>query len=260
MRFALGLEYDGSGFPGWQTQPSGLAIQNIVEAAISRVADHPVQVITAGRTDAGVHATGQVIHFDSDANRPDSAWVRGVNTNLPATIRVRWASPIQPEFHARFSAKTRTYRYWLFASSTASAVLAGRIGWFHEPLQLAAMQRAALALIGEHDFSAFRASGCQAKSPVRNLQALNVTQHGHCFCFELKANAFLYHMVRNIVGCLVYVGAGREQDTWLAEVLESRSRVRASPTFMPDGLYLTHVEYERKFEIPNAPTSAFMVG
>jgi tRNA pseudouridine38-40 synthase len=265
MRYALGLEYNGANFAGWQSQADKRTVQGEVEAAVSFVADTPVSVVTAGRTDAGVHATGQVIHFDTDAQRPDTAWTRGVNAQLPPSIRAQWVRAVADDFHARFSAKTRTYRYWLLTAPNSSAVLAHRVGWFHEPLDVAAMQVASQSLVGEHDFSAFRAAGCQAKSPVRNMQRLVVTEQpigngSQLFCFELEANAFLYHMVRNIVGCLVYIGCGRERPEWAAELLASRNRTKANPTFMPDGLYLVHVEYDAKYELPNELKQPYWLG
>jgi tRNA pseudouridine38-40 synthase len=268
MRIALGLEYDGSRFSGWQSQagqPNRRTIQTELERAISFVADATTEVVTAGRTDTGVHATGQVVHFDTIAIRPLTAWTRGVNAELTDSIRVQWATPVVDEFHARFSATTRTYRYWLLTAPNSSATLAHRVGWFHQSLQLAAMRDAAQSLVGKHDFSSFRAAGCQAKSPVRELSVLNVTEHPigdgrQLFCFELTANAFLYHMVRNIVGCLVYIGAERESVAWAAELLATKLRTKANPTFMPDGLYLAHVHYDERFQLPNSLSPPYLVG
>jgi tRNA pseudouridine38-40 synthase len=268
MRIALGLEYDGSRFSGWQSQagqPNRRTIQTELERAISFVADATTEVVTAGRTDTGVHATGQVVHFDTHADRPLTAWTRGVNATLPDSIRVQWVTPVNNDFHARFSAITRTYRYWLLTAPNSSATLANRVGWFHQPLKLEAMQQAATSLVGRHDFSAFRAAGCQAKSPVRELTALNVTEHAvaegrQLFCFELTANAFLYHMVRNIVGCLVYIGAERESATWAAELLATKQRTKANPTFMPDGLYLAYVHYDEGFGLPNRLAPPYLIG
>lgn len=250
MRIALGLEYDGSRFCGWQTQPSACAVQDVVEAAISEIAGEAVSVTTAGRTDTGVHALGQVLHFDTDVQRPESAWVRGVNALLPPAVAVRWSREVDPEFHARFSARARRYRYLLLNRPTRPGLSAGRVGWFHAPLEIEAMRAAAAHLIGEHDFSAFRSAECQAKSPVRTLDELAIERRGDVIVFDLQANAFLHHMVRNIIGCLVYVGKGKHDPSWLAELLTQRDRKLAAPTFAPDGLYLTGVAYEAKWGIP----------
>ncbi len=250
MRLALGIEYDGSGFCGWQTQPAGCAVQDRLEAACSSIAGVPVSTICAGRTDAGVHALGQVVHFDCDIERPLSAWVRGVNALLPSAMAVTWAQPVADDFHARFSATSRAYRYMLLNDAVRPAADHGRVGWFHAPLNLERMRAAAANLIGEHDFSAFRAAECQAKSPVRTLQAVSVSSSGPYIVFEFRANAFLHHMVRNIVGSLVYVGKGKHPPEWMKEVLLGRDRSRAAPTFDASGLYLLDVEYESRWSIP----------
>lgn len=243
MRIALGVEYDGSRFCGWQTQPSGCGVQDGLTAAIAEIAGHDVGLVAAGRTDAGVHALGQVVHFDTEAERPDSAWVRGVNALLPPAVSVLWAQPVAGDFHARFSAVGRRYRYYLLNRAVRPGLLAGRVGWYHAPLDLQAMQAAATSLLGEHDFSAFRAAECQAKSPLRTLSRLDIRREGDCIVFDLAANAFLHHMVRNIVGCLVYVGKGKYPPEWLQELLVQRDRRLAAPTFSPDGLYLSGVDY-----------------
>ncbi len=250
MRIALGVEYDGRPYCGWQSQPDRSTVQDVLQAALSQIAGEPIAVTAAGRTDTGVHALEQVVHFDTRAERPLTAWVRGVNALLPDSIAVRWAHPVPDEFHARFSAHGRSYRYLLVNRPTRSAIHAGKAGWFHAPLDLAAMQQAARCLLGEHDFSAFRASQCQAKSPVKHLRQLDIRQQGEMLVFDLSAEAFLHHMVRNIVGCLVYVGKGKYPPDWLAEVLESRERSRAAPTFAPDGLYLRRIKYEAKWGLP----------
>ncbi len=250
MRKALGLEYDGSGFFGWQTQPGGRTVQDALEAALGAIAGAPVATVCAGRTDRGVHATAQVVHFDAPVERPESAWVRGVNARLPETVAVLWAKTLSPEFHARYSARSRTYRYVLVNRPVRPALAARHAGWFHAPLDLAAMRAAALVLIGEHDFSAFRSSECQAKSPVRTLHCLTIEQRDATFVFSLRANAFLHHMVRNIVGALVCVGKGKRAPQWLQEVRESRDRARSAPTFAPEGLYLTAVEYGAEWQLP----------
>lgn len=250
VRIALGLEYDGSRFCGWQTQPTACAVQDVLEAALAEIADVPVKVASAGRTDTGVHALAQVVHFDTEALRPESAWVRGVNALLPAAVSVRWARAVAPEFHARFSAQARRYRYVLLNRAVRPGLAAGRVGWFHAALDVEAMQQAACYLIGEHDFSAFRAAECQAKTPVRTLTDLTIMRAHDYVIFDVRANAFLHHMVRNIVGCLVYVGKGKHAPGWIIEVLQSRDRKRAAPTFAPDGLYLSAVEYEARWGIP----------
>lgn len=250
MRIALGIEYDGRPFCGWQSQPDGLTVQDTLQRAVSQIAGDPTSIIAAGRTDTGVHALEQVIHFDALAGRPLSAWVRGVNALLPDSIAVRWAHQVPDEFHARFSAHGRSYRYLLINRAVRSAIHAGKVGWFHAPLNVAAMQAAAQHLLGEHDFSAFRAAQCQARSPIKHLSQLDISIQGEMLMFDITANAFLHHMVRNIVGCLVYVGKGKYSPDWLAEVLDSRKRTLAAPTFAPDGLYLRRIDYEARWGLP----------
>lgn len=249
MRIALGLEYEGSRFCGWQSQAGGGAVQDAVEAAISRVADAATRVVCAGRTDAGVHALAQVVHFDTHAVRPDSAWVRGVNAHLPAGVAVRWAQPVADEFHARFSARGRRYRYLLLNRPERPGLMAGRVGWFHRPLEADAMREAASLLLGEHDFSAFRAVECQAKSPIKTLRRADVARHGELLVFEFEASAFLHHMVRNLVGALVYVGKGAHPPAWLGELLAGRDRARAAPTFEACGLYFAGVDYDPAWQL-----------
>jgi tRNA pseudouridine38-40 synthase len=250
MRIALGLEYDGSAFCGFQTQPSGCAVQDHLQAALAQLAGESIEVTAAGRTDAGVHATAQVVHFDTQAERDDTAWIRGTNTALPPACRVLWSKPVADDFHARYSARSRTYRYALLNEPVAPAVLRGRVGWYHRPLDLDAMREAARALEGERDFSSFRDAQCQAKSPLRHLSLASVERKGNLFLFTFRANAFLHHMVRNMVGCLVYVGAGKHPPAWIAELVAARDRRLAAPTFMPDGLYLADVEYDPAFDLP----------
>lgn len=250
MRLALGIEYDGRGFCGWQTQAAGCAVQDRLEAALSTIAGVAVDTVCAGRTDAGVHALGQVVHFDCAVERPDSAWVRGVNALLPPGMAVIWTRRVDDEFHARFSARSRSYRYVLLNDAVRPAADHGRVGWYHAPLDLARMRSAATFLHGEHDFSAFRAAECQAQSPVRTLHAVTITGSGPYVVFEFRANAFLHHMVRNIVGSLVYVGKGRHAPQWLAEVLRGRDRAQAAPTFDASGLYLAGVEYDARWGLP----------
>jgi tRNA pseudouridine38-40 synthase len=250
MRIALGLEYDGRGFHGWQSQPDVPNVQDALQEALSQIACHPVSVLTAGRTDTGVHALEQVVHFDTTARRQMMAWVRGANALLPSGIAVRWAHPVPDEFHARFSATGRCYRYLLLNRPVRPGVQAGKVGWFHAPLDVVSMQDAARSLLGTHDFSAFRAAECQAKTPVKTLRRLDIHREGELVVFDLEADAFLHHMVRNIVGCLVYVGKGKHAPTWMQEVLEGRQRARAAPTFAPDGLYLRRILYEGHWELP----------
>lgn len=257
MRMAIGLEYDGNGFCGWQTQPGGGAVQNAVEQALTQMAGHEVTTVCAGRTDAGVHALAQVIHFDTAVHRPVSAWVRGVNALLPGSIAVLWAKPVPEDFHARFSAVERCYRYLLLNHPLRPALYRARAGWFHQPLDLERMREAAECLIGEHDFSGFRAAECQARSAVKCLHRLDIARAGDFLVFELRANAFLHHMVRNIVGCLVYVGKGKHSPDWVKAVLESRDRKLAAPTFPAAGLYLAEVRYAEKWGIPEGARSFF---
>lgn len=251
-RIALGLEYDGASFQGWQSQPNGNTVQDVLERALSQVAGETIRVVCAGRTDAGVHALAQVAHFDTLAERPDSAWVRGTNAHLPDTVAARWAVPVEAEFHARFAARSRRYRYLLYNHPVRPALHHGKVGWFHLPLDVERMNHAAAQLIGEHDFSAFRAAECQAKSPVKTLHRAEVSRRGDLVVFEFHADAFLHHMVRNLVGSLVAVGKGRQSPEWLAELLAGRDRRRAAPTFSPAGLYLAGVEYESRWCLPDA--------
>jgi tRNA pseudouridine38-40 synthase len=251
MRIALGLEYDGSGFCGWQTQPQGCAAQDALERALAEVAGNPVDTVCAGRTDAGVHALGQVVHFDTGSVRPETAWVRGVNALLPAACAVNWSREVAQDFHARYSALARCYRYVLLNHPVRPALDQARVGWFHMLLDLEKMQRAARLLIGEHDFSAFRSAECEARSPVRLLERLDIARRGDHVIFDLRANAFLHHMVRNIVGCLVYVGKGKFPPEWVGEVLAGRDRSRAAPTFEAAGLYLDRVIYDPGWGLPD---------
>lgn len=250
MRIALGIEYDGSAFCGWQTQPARCAVQDRLEAALSEIAGEPVATVCAGRTDAGVHALAQVVHFDTAVRRPLGAWVRGTNALLPPALAVTWARAVPGEFHARFSARERCYRYVLLNRAVRPAVDRARVGWFHLPLELDAMRDAARLLVGEHDFSAFRSSECQARSPVRELRRLDIRRCGDYVLFEVTANAFLHHMVRNLVGSLVYVGKRKHPPGWIAEVLANRNRARAAPTFDAAGLYLARVDYDAAWGLP----------
>lgn len=250
MNIAIAIEYDGQAFQGWQSQAHGQTVQDVLQFAISQIAQSPIKLHAAGRTDTGVHATTQVAHFLTDTIRPMSAWVRGVNAYLPTTIRVLWAKEIADDFHARFSAHGRHYQYWLYNAPIFSAILHGKVGWFHLPLNVSAMQQGMSYLVGTHDFSAFRASECQAKSPVKTLRHAQLTQYGQYFLFEFSANAFLQHQVRNMVGALVYIGCGRLLPTIMPELLLAKNRCASPPTFMPDGLYLTGVDYAEEWQLP----------
>ena len=264
-RIALGVQYDGAPWHGWQTQPDGQTVQDRLQAALRQFACTDVATTCAGRTDTGVHALEQVVHFDTELQRDTFSWVRGVNAFLPPSIAVRWAcevprDPDDPDnpltqFHARFSATARTYHYVLYNHPVRSPLLAGKAGWVFRPLQLEPMRAAARHLVGVHDFSAFRAAECQAKSPVKTMHAIRIEQRGHLFVFTLHANAFLHHMVRNIVGSLIYVGNGNQPPEWFAQILQSRNRKLAAPTFMPDGLYLARIDYDPQWQLPLETTS-----
>ncbi|UVW27743.1 tRNA pseudouridine(38-40) synthase TruA [Massilia sp. H6] len=259
-RIALGVQYVGTTWSGYQKQPDRNTVQDRLEIALEKFACTPLATTCAGRTDAGVHGIEQVVHFDTELDRATQSWVRGVNTFLPDSIAVRWAHETQPEldgleFHARFSARSRTYHYVLYNHPTPSALLAKRAGWVFRPLDLDAMRNAARHLVGEHDFSAFRAASCQANTPVKQMHELSIQRYGDVIVFTVRASAFLHHMVRNIVGSLVYVGIGRQPPGWMGEVLASRSRDVAAPTFMPDGLYLAKIDYDPRWQLPQEAAS-----
>lgn len=251
MRLAVGIEYDGSGFNGWQFQNNGVSVQEKVEYALGFVADHPVRVVCAGRTDTGVHAVGQVVHFDTEARRSERSWVFGANANLPKSVAVIWAREVDESFHARFSAQARRYRYVIFNRPVRPTFLAYRVTWDHRPLDVARMAQAANCLVGEHDFNAYRASECQAKSPVRTVHELNVFRQDDLVIIDIRANAFLHHMVRNIAGVLMAIGAGEQSVDWSRQVLDSRERALGGVTAPPYGLYLMHVDYGPDFDIPD---------
>lgn len=250
QRIALALEYGGQNYFGWQIQPDRASVQGALEAAISHIAGEPISTIAAGRTDRGVHATAQVVHFDHATNRPLSAWLRGVNSHLPKDIAVLWAREVPQDFHARFSAQARRYRYVLLNRPTRPAVEHGRVAWFHSPLDVDKMQEAAYFLLGEHDFSSFRAAECQAKTPIKTLESIHISRVGERIIFELQANAFLHHMVRNMVGALVHIGKGAREPAWMQTLLAQRDRRLAPATFAPDGLYLSGVAYPEHFALP----------
>jgi tRNA pseudouridine38-40 synthase len=250
MKIAAVIEYCGSRYSGWQHQPHARSIQQQVETALRRVADHTVQVQCAGRTDTGVHALHQVIHFETDAVRTGHAWVAGGNTYLPEHISILWAQPVADDFHARYAALRRSYRYVILNRTTRPGLNPELVAWEYRPLDARRMNQAAAALIGEHDFSAFRAAGCQAKVPIRNVHRLNVFRAGEYVVIEITANAYLQHMVRNIAGVLMAIGAGEKPIEWAGQVLEGRDRTQGGVTAPAGGLYLTCVEYPEKYGIP----------
>ena len=256
LRIALGVAYDGRPYQGWQSQRSGLTVQDKLESALAAFATVPVPTLCAGRTDAGVHGLMQVVHFDTDIERAESSWVRGTNRFLPPDIAVQWARPVPAGFHARFVATGRRYAYVLLESPVRPSIESGRVGWSFRPLDGDAMAAAAQHLLGEHDFSSFRASSCQAKSPVKTLRRLDITRRvapdgGSAYWrFDFEGNAFLHHMVRNIMGCLVAVGQGAQSADWIRQVIAARSRDAAAPTFSPDGLYFLGPVYEDHWGLP----------
>jgi tRNA pseudouridine38-40 synthase len=250
-RIALGVEYDGAPFEGWQTQPHGRTVQDVLEAALARFAGERVETICAGRTDTGVHASGQVVHFDTQRERTEQSWVRGVNRYLPPSVAVQWARGVASEFHARYSARARHYEYWILNQGVRSPLLDRRAGWVFRPLDVDAMQAAARCLVGTHDFTSFRSAQCQSASAVRTLTACEIERVAPTLvCVRASANAFLHHMVRNLVGALVAVGTGRSSVEWMAQVLAARDRTQAAPTMSAAGLYLTGVEYDAQFGLP----------
>jgi tRNA pseudouridine38-40 synthase len=254
MRIALGIQYDGSDWHGWQTQPDGHTVQDRLEMALKEFTQTDIRTMCAGRTDTGVHALEQVVHLDTEIERASISWVRGVNSYLPSSIAVRWAHEVPSDFHARNSAIARTYRYALYNNPVRSPLLRSRAGWVFRPLSLEPMRAAAQYLLGEHDFSSFRAAECQAITPIKTMHDITIEQEGDLFIFTFRANAFLHHMVRNLVGSLIYVGKGDYAPDWLQQVLQSRDRKFAAPTFMPDGLYLAKVVYDNKWRLPQEET------
>jgi tRNA pseudouridine38-40 synthase len=250
LRLAIGIEYDGTAYNGWQRQRVGHGVQEVVERALGRVAGESVVVHGAGRTDTGVHASGQVAHFDTAARRSDRSWLLGANSNLPDDVAIRWVRPVAADFHARFCATERRYRYVILNRLVRSALLRRRVWWVHQPLDAAKMQAAGQKLLGEHDFSAFRAAGCQAVSPLRDLRGVDVSREGDFVTLELRADAFLQRMVRNITGTLVSVGRGEQTVEWVTSVLESRDRTRGGMAAPAHGLTLRHVIYPAEWGIP----------
>ena len=250
-RIAVGLEYDGTRYAGWQAQPGLPSVQESLQSALSAVADHPVAAVAAGRTDAGVHAVGQVAHFDTTAERPLRGWVLGANSHLPDDVAVNWAIEVERDFHARHTALARTYRYVILQRATRTALMRDRACWVRETLDAAAMHEAAQALVGEHDFSSFRAVECQSPTPMRHVDAISVAATGACVTIEVSANAFLQHMVRNIVGSLMQVGEGKRSPNWIGQLLAARDRKRAGVTAPAEGLYLWKVRYPLSLQVPD---------
>lgn len=256
-RVALGIAYDGRPWQGWQTQLHGQTVQDTLERAINEFLTVSVPTICAGRTDTGVHGLGQVVHLDTGIVRSEQSWVRGVNSNLPASVSVQWAQHVGDTFHARFSATERTYTYIIVNTRVRQPLWDGRAGWVYQSLDLDTMRMAARSLLGEHDFSSFRSSQCQAKSPVRTMHALDIVKKGDLIIVTLRANAFLHHMVRNILGALIQVGQGREPVSYIHHLLTVCDRTQGAPTFSPDGLYLTAVKYPG-FVFPEISNSFFV--
>jgi tRNA pseudouridine38-40 synthase len=252
-RIAVGIEYDGGAYAGWQAQPSLRTLQEVTEQALSRVAAEPVSLTCAGRTDAGVHARGQVAHFETHALRSARSWVLGANSELPRDVALTWAMPVPAHFHARYSAEARTYQYLIFNRPGRPALFAARAAWIHRPLDHERMREGALALLGEHDFSAFRAAECQSKSPVRRIERISIERRGERVLIEATANAFLHHMMRNIAGLLIAIGKAEATPEWAREVLEGRDRTRNAATAPATGLYLQSVRYPKAFCLPAAP-------
>ncbi len=254
MRIAAGISYAGDSYDGWQSQTSGNTVQDKLEKALSDFAVTPITTLCAGRTDSGVHGLMQVIHFDTDIDRSMYSWVRGTNRFLPMNIALQWAQEVPAEFHSRACATSRRYSYVLLESPVRPSVEAGRVGWVFKPLELEPMQLAAQMLVGEHDFSSFRASSCQALSPVKNMMNATVsrrgTDHRTYWRFDFEASAFLHHMIRNIMGCLVAIGTGARPASWMLEVIEAKSRDAAAPTFSPDGLYFLGPVYPDRWNLP----------
>ena len=250
MRFALGVEYDGSAYCGWEVQREQPSIQACLEKAVSQVANHTVKTVCAGRTDSGVHANGQVVHFDSDADRTLRSWVLGCNANLPVDVSVTWAHRPGEDFHARFSAQVRHYRYIIFNRAQRPGLMHGRVTWEYRALDEARMREGAKHLLGEHDFTSYRSVACQAKNPVRTIHRLDVQRRGELVIIEVSANAFLHHMVRNIAGVLMAIGVAKAEPQWARQVLEHRDRAQGGVTARADGLYLAAVDYPKRFAIP----------
>jgi tRNA pseudouridine38-40 synthase len=257
FRYALGVAYNGTQYQGWQSQTGGKTVQDKLEHALAQfVAQPAINTLCAGRTDAGVHGLMQVVHFDSHVQREETSWIRGTNRYLPDDIGVQWARRVPANFHARASALSRRYAYVVLESPVRPSVDAGKVGWVFRPMSLEPMQRAAEALLGEHDFTSFRAAQCQAHSPVKLMKRVDIERRGSYWRFEFEASAFLHHMIRNIMGCLVAIGIGQRPPQWMSEVIAARSREAAAPTFSPQGLYFLGPTYDPEFQLPDR-TPAF---
>jgi tRNA pseudouridine38-40 synthase len=250
MRWALGVSYHGQAYDGWQSQPSGRTVQDHLEGALTRFAVQPIATVCAGRTDAGVHGLMQVVHFDTTLEREAFSWVRGTNTFLPPDIAVQWAQPVPDAFHSRASALARRYAFVLLESPVRPSLESGRAGWVFRPLDQQAMEAAAARLLGQHDFTSFRASACQARSPVKTMRHIGISRRGAYWRFDFEADAFLHHMIRNIMGCLLLVGQGLQPPQWIDQVLAARDRDAAAPTFPPDGLYFLGPVYDARWGLP----------
>ena len=251
MRLALGITYNGQAYEGWQSQPSGRTVQDRLESALAQFAAQPVSTVCAGRTDAGVHGLMQVVHFDTDLQRESFSWVRGTNRFLPPDIGVQWAQPVPDAFHSRASATARRYAYVVLESPVRPSLESGRVGWVFRPLDGEAMRRAASELVGQHDFTSFRASACQARSPVKTMKTIDISRRGDYWRFDFEADAFLHHMIRNIMGCLLAIGQGQHPPSWMGQVLAARDRDAAAPTFAPDGLYFLGPVYDPEWNLPS---------
>lgn len=251
MRLALGISYHGQAYEGWQSQRSGRTVQDRLEKALTQFAAQPVSTVCAGRTDAGVHALMQVVHFDTELQREEFSWIRGTNRFLPADIAVQWAKPVPDDFHSRASAVARRYAYIVLESAVRPSVDAGRVGWVFRPLDGDAMREAASQLVGRHDFTSFRAAGCQARAPVKTITHVGISRRGTYWRFDFEADAFLHHMIRNIMGCLLVIGQGQQPASWMGQVLAARDRDAAAPTFSPDGLYFLGPVYDASWNLPN---------
>jgi tRNA pseudouridine38-40 synthase len=253
MRYALGIEYDGKNYCGWQRQKTVISVQQKLEQALSKIADEKIEVVCAGRTDTGVNATNQVVHFDTTKTRKDIGWTLGVNTHLPDDIAVTWVKSVNDDFHARFSATARRYRYIIYNNNLRSAILSYGISHCHAPLDEKLMHEGAQHLVGIHDFTSFRTVHCQSHSPVRTIKHCEISRQGKYIIVDIKANAFLHHMVRNVVGSLMRVGQSKEKTTWIKDVLELKNRCMAGVTAPPEGLYFVEVDYPEEFNLPKRP-------
>lgn len=259
FKIALGIEYNGSRYHGWQYQKSEPNIQENVEFALSKIANHPIRIQCAGRTDTGVHSTGQVVHFCTTSIRSNHSWVVGVNSYLPKDISVMWKHEVPSTFHARYSALSRRYRYILYNNYSRSSIFYQGLGYFYKTLNIKKMKRAAQYLIGEHDFTTFRASNCQSRTPIRRISYLDIFSVNCLVIIDIIANSFLYRMVRNIVGCLIEVGISKRKDTWIRDILKLKNRVFSAATVQPNGLYLVQVEYSTDFKLPKMPIGPFFI-